>query len=58
MPFAFKASDIKKLEKLFGTPAKPKGSNYRFEIAPADPAAEAGAGDLSADSASGSSGAT
>jgi hypothetical protein len=37
MPFAFKASDIKKLEKLFGTTAKPKGSNYRFEIGAADP---------------------
>ncbi len=36
MPFAFKAADIKKLEKLFGVPAKAKGSNYRFEIAPAD----------------------
>jgi hypothetical protein len=37
MPFAFKAADIKKLEKLFETPAKPKGSNYRFEIGAADP---------------------
>ncbi len=37
MPFAFKASDIKKLEKLFGTTAKLKGSNYRFEIGAADP---------------------
>jgi hypothetical protein len=37
MSFAFKASDIKKLEKLFGTQAKPKGSNYRFEIGAADP---------------------
>ncbi len=37
MPFAFKASDIKKLEKLFGTAAKLKGSNYRFEIGAADP---------------------
>jgi hypothetical protein len=37
MPFAFKASDIRKLEKLFGTQAKPKGSNYRFEIGGADP---------------------
>lgn len=36
MPFAFKASDIKKLEKLFGTSAKPKGSNYRFEIGAAE----------------------
>jgi hypothetical protein len=36
MPFSFKASDIKKLEKLFGTTAKPKGSNYRFEVG-ADP---------------------
>jgi hypothetical protein len=36
MPFAFKASDIRKLEKLFGTQAKPKGSNYRFEIGGAD----------------------
>ena len=37
MPFAFKASDIKKLEKLFGTAAKLKGSNYRFEVGAADP---------------------
>ncbi len=36
MPFAFKASDIKKLEKLFGTTAKLKGSNYRFEIGAAE----------------------
>ena len=36
MAFVFKATDIKKLEKLFGTSAKTKGSNYRFEIAPAD----------------------
>ena len=33
MPFAFKTSDIRKLEKLFGTAAKARGSNYRFEIA-------------------------
>ncbi len=37
MPFAFKPSDIKKLEKLFGTTAKLKGPNYRFEIGAADP---------------------
>ncbi len=37
MSFAFKPSDIKKLEKLFGTTAKLKGSNYRFEIGAADP---------------------
>lgn len=37
MPFAFKASDIKKLERLFGTTAKLRGSNYRFEIGAADP---------------------
>jgi hypothetical protein len=37
MPFVFKPSDIKKLEKLFGTSAKLKGSNYRFEIAASDP---------------------
>jgi len=37
MPFAFKASDVKKLEKLFGTTAKLKGSNYRFEIGGGDP---------------------
>ncbi len=36
MAFAFKTSDIKKLEKLFGTTAKAKGSNYRFEVAAAD----------------------
>jgi hypothetical protein len=36
MTFAFKPSDIKKLEKLLGAKAKAKGSNYRFEIAPAD----------------------
>ena len=37
MPFAFRVSDIRKLEKIFGTEAKSKGSNYRFEIAAADP---------------------
>ena len=37
MEFSFKASDIKKLERLFGTTAKAKGSNTRFEIAPQDP---------------------
>jgi hypothetical protein len=36
MTFVFKPSDIKKLEKLFGAPAKTKGANYRFEIAPHD----------------------
>lgn len=33
MAFLFKATDIKKLEKLFGTSAKAKGSNFRFEVA-------------------------
>lgn len=37
MAFAFRTSDIRKLEKIFGTDAKSKGSNYRFEIAPGDP---------------------
>jgi len=37
MGFAFKPSDIRKLEKVFGTEAKGKGSNYRFEIAASDP---------------------
>jgi hypothetical protein len=37
MAFAFKPSDIRKLEKIFGTEARAKGSNYRFEIAPGDP---------------------
>ena len=36
MGFAFKAADIKKLEKMFGVGAKAMGSNYRFEIAPGD----------------------
>jgi len=36
MGFAFKAADIKKLEKVFGVGAKAMGSNYRFEIAPGD----------------------
>jgi len=31
------ANDIEKLEALFGVRAKAMGSNYRFEIAPADP---------------------
>jgi hypothetical protein len=33
MSFVFRASDIKKLGKLFDTIPKTKGSNYRFEIA-------------------------
>lgn len=37
MSFVFKPSDIKKLGKVFGTEPKLKGSNYRFEVAPADP---------------------
>jgi hypothetical protein len=37
MSFVFKPSDIKKLGRVFGTEPKLKGSNYRFEIAPADP---------------------
>jgi hypothetical protein len=36
MAFVFRSSDIKKLEKLFGTRTKALGSNYRFEIAPGD----------------------
>lgn len=36
MAFAFKAADIKKLEKLFGVGAKARGSNFRFEIAAND----------------------
>ena len=36
MAFAFKATDIKKLEKVLGAAAKPMGANYRFEVAPAD----------------------
>jgi len=32
MPFLFKSSDIRRLEKLFSTSAKAKGSNYRFEL--------------------------
>ena len=36
MPSVFKASDIKKLEKLFGVQAKPMGPNFRFEIAMRD----------------------
>jgi hypothetical protein len=36
MAFVFKASDVKRLEKVFGSVAKPMGANYRFEIAPAD----------------------
>ena len=37
MAFVFRPSDIRKLEKTFGTAAKSKGSNFRFEIASADP---------------------
>jgi hypothetical protein len=37
MEFSLKASDIKKLESLFGVPARAMGPNYRFEIAPQDP---------------------
>jgi len=36
MAFAFTSSDVRKLEKVFGVPAKAKGSNYRFEIAARD----------------------
>lgn len=32
----FTASDIKKLERLFGVPARMTGNVYRFEIAPTD----------------------
>ena len=38
MSSVFKASDIRKLEKLFGVEAKQMGANYRFEIAMNDPA--------------------
>src|SRR5512140_1692416 len=38
MSSVVKAADIRKLEKLFGVPAKPMGPNYRFEIAMNDPA--------------------
>jgi hypothetical protein len=34
MPFEFKASDIKKLGKLFATDPKEIGSSYRFEVGP------------------------
>jgi hypothetical protein len=37
MEFLFKASDIKKLERVFGVVARLMGSNYRLEIAPQDP---------------------
>jgi hypothetical protein len=37
MAFTVKPSDIKKLEQVFGVPAKPLGSNFRFELAPQDP---------------------
>jgi hypothetical protein len=37
MALAFTPSDIRKLEKVLGTRAKSRGSNLRFEIAPADP---------------------
>jgi len=37
MEFSFKASDIKKLERMFGVAARELGPNYRFEIAPQDP---------------------
>lgn len=37
MGFSFKATDIKKLEKMFGTAARPMGDNIRFELAPGDP---------------------
>jgi hypothetical protein len=37
MEFSLKPSDIKKLENLFGVPARAMGSNYRFEIAAKDP---------------------
>jgi len=37
MASVFKASDIRKLEKLFGIAAKPMGPNFRFEIAMQDP---------------------
>lgn len=37
MSFPFKAPDIKKLERVFGTPAKTVGASYRFEIAITDP---------------------
>jgi hypothetical protein len=37
MAFTVKASDIKKLEQVFGVTAKALGSNFRFELAPQDP---------------------
>ena len=36
MAFAFKPSDIKRLERLFGTEAKAKGSNFRFVLSSSD----------------------
>ncbi len=38
MSSVFKASDIRKLEKLFGVAVKQMGANYRFELAMNDPA--------------------
>jgi hypothetical protein len=38
MAFIFKDSDIKKLSKTLGVPAKHKGNNYRFELAGRAPA--------------------
>jgi hypothetical protein len=38
MSTVFKASDIRKLENLFGHPAKRMGVNFRFELALDDPA--------------------
>lgn len=32
MDFEFKESDIRKIAKVLGVPAKHKGSNYRFEL--------------------------
>ena len=32
MSFTFKQSDFKKLSRILGVPAKPKGNNIRFEI--------------------------
>jgi hypothetical protein len=37
MGFVFKSTDIRKLEKLFDTKATAIGSNFRFEIAAAEP---------------------
>lgn len=37
MPFVFKRTDIKKLEKVLGVASKKKGASYRFELKSQDP---------------------